>query len=359
MSDIKVCPACSAQNTITDTNCTKCATPLVALLPARITVPVPESLKNKPFIPPAKPPQVQPKADSLSLTVAGSDVPMLVKNDIKKITLGRLSPGESSPTVDLTPYDAHLMGVSRLHAIVFRTENGTFVQDQDSTNGTFLNDKKLTPNKLYEVKNGDIVRLGQLGIYVHFESGILSQKVIITDDSAGDLLMITPQFLETRLMPFLSGLANAQKVVDTFKERTTSVVAIKSIAYSDPNRVEVLIQGCSDVIGLFESRINTWRKLYSMKIYEIRKVLDQAKQDNSPEAQQKLRTQTGPLRAEMREYMGQLASDCVRDIIPDMDASKRAEYAEKLMPAIQTLIFSPLQIMIDVESVVIAQRELE
>lgn len=53
--------------------------------------------------------------------------------------------------------------VSKTHAIIEAMENKEravfeyYIQDQESTNGTFVNDKKIG---LYKLSNGDVVRIG-------------------------------------------------------------------------------------------------------------------------------------------------------------------------------------------------------
>ena len=48
--------------------------------------------------------------------------------------------------------------VSQLHARMFRRDDQCFIEDLGSTNGTFLNDDKVTSPAL--LKNGDHVRIG-------------------------------------------------------------------------------------------------------------------------------------------------------------------------------------------------------
>jgi len=53
--------------------------------------------------------------------------------------------------------------LSRTHAQMLKKRNGRFyVKDLDSTNGTYLNDQKLTPGKAVEVTNGDFLKLGNM-----------------------------------------------------------------------------------------------------------------------------------------------------------------------------------------------------
>lgn len=57
--------------------------------------------------------------------------------------------------------------VSRMHAQIVREKGVYFVKDLNSTNGTYLNEKRLSTNELAELKEGDIVEFG--GIRYQFE----------------------------------------------------------------------------------------------------------------------------------------------------------------------------------------------
>jgi len=48
--------------------------------------------------------------------------------------------------------------VSQLHARMFRRDEQSFIEDLGSTNGTFLNDEKVTSPAM--LKKGDLVRIG-------------------------------------------------------------------------------------------------------------------------------------------------------------------------------------------------------
>lgn len=52
--------------------------------------------------------------------------------------------------------------VSRLHAKIVMEENGVFLIDQDSTNGTFLNEKQLVPWERCRVENGDMIGISSI-----------------------------------------------------------------------------------------------------------------------------------------------------------------------------------------------------
>ena len=101
---------------------------------------------------------------SLHLMDSGKILPLASRNEF---TLGRLSEGQPiMPDIDLTPYQAYASGVSRLHAVVKRDANRVMVMDLGSSNGTYLNGRRLNPHTEEPLNHGDIVALGKLKIQV-------------------------------------------------------------------------------------------------------------------------------------------------------------------------------------------------
>jgi FHA domain len=66
------------------------------------------------------------------------------------------------PDVDLTPHGGEEGGVSRLHAKIFLQGGQYMIEDQNSTNFTFVNRQKLQPKTPTPIKDGDEVRLGRV-----------------------------------------------------------------------------------------------------------------------------------------------------------------------------------------------------
>lgn len=74
------------------------------------------------------------------------------------------------PEIDLQDYGGYKMGVSRKHAALVKKENKLYVRDFGSANGTFVNGVQLQPQEMVQVKDGDTVSLGNLGMKVYFLS---------------------------------------------------------------------------------------------------------------------------------------------------------------------------------------------
>ena len=101
---------------------------------------------------------------SLHLLDSGQILPL---GDRTEFTLGRVSEAQPiMPDIDLTPYQAYASGVSRLHAVLKREGNRVFVMDLGSSNGSYLNGKRLKPNTEQTLNHGDMLALGKLKIQI-------------------------------------------------------------------------------------------------------------------------------------------------------------------------------------------------
>src|SRR5512140_2415118 len=116
------------------------------------------------FAPAAAPPATLNNWVTLHLLDTGQVLPLAERNEF---TLGRISEGQPiMPDVDLSPFQAYTRGVSRLHAVLKREASHVFLMDLGSSNGTFVNGKRLTPNVDHSLSNGDVVALGKLKIQI-------------------------------------------------------------------------------------------------------------------------------------------------------------------------------------------------
>jgi hypothetical protein len=98
----------------------------------------------------------------------GEKLPLLVESKGQPTILGRQSQGNIAPnTVDLTKYQGHLLGVSRQHASISFKDGSFVIEDLNSSNGTWINENRLAANEPRPLRNGDVIRLGQLIIFVY------------------------------------------------------------------------------------------------------------------------------------------------------------------------------------------------
>ncbi len=72
------------------------------------------------------------------------------------------------PNLDLTKYGAYFHGVSRHHLAIIKDGNVLQIEDLKSTNGTYLNGRRLLPFQPRLLRDGDELCLGHLVVRVFF-----------------------------------------------------------------------------------------------------------------------------------------------------------------------------------------------
>ena len=88
-----------------------------------------------------------------------TSIELSIPPDLQVVSLGRMS-DELTPDLDLGDFP-HSEIISRLHAQIHHKEDNYYLEDSNSANGTYLNNKKLVPGRLYELKSGDRIDLGK------------------------------------------------------------------------------------------------------------------------------------------------------------------------------------------------------
>jgi predicted component of type VI protein secretion system len=99
--------------------------------------------------------------------VAGSHAGTEIGVNSDKFLIGR------SESCSLRPKSE---SVSRKHCIIVLRDNKVLVQDLKSRNGTFVNEKRLPPDKAKVLMSGDKLRVGKLEFEVSIEHGLQAAK---------------------------------------------------------------------------------------------------------------------------------------------------------------------------------------
>lgn len=88
----------------------------------------------------------------------------------QQAVLGRRTTDHSiQPRIDLSPYGAYEKGISRVHAVIRRTQRGVFIEDLGSSNGSQLNGERLAVHMPTQVTSGDRLTLGMLSFEIFFK----------------------------------------------------------------------------------------------------------------------------------------------------------------------------------------------
>ncbi len=200
----RVCPACGATAAAGDTFCYACgadlskgaeATPVTAVAPATepaVAAPVAPvapaaltcpscgaeyaagadfcefcgaALPGGAAVTPVEPAQPMPATPVMALprlvvAASGAELPL---PDKAEVIVGREDPVTGVfPDVDLTPHGGDEGGVSRRHLRIVKQGNQYLAEDLNSTNGTLLNRKRLTPGAAEALQDGDSLRVGRV-----------------------------------------------------------------------------------------------------------------------------------------------------------------------------------------------------
>ena len=164
----QTCPSCGAVNPAGEAFCSNCG---VSLLGAPAPVPAPAAAEAPAADAVQQDQQQQPAAAAPAAAPGALQARLVVEADNQEfdlsgkeiITIGREDPVSNIyPDVDLTPHGGEDGGVSRLHARIF-VENGQYLlEDENSTNFTFLNRQRLAGKTPTPLNDNDEVRLGRV-----------------------------------------------------------------------------------------------------------------------------------------------------------------------------------------------------
>ena len=157
----QVCPSCGTVSPAGEAFCANCgsmlsgasapaaatpdATPTPAAAPAPVGAPVATM--------PALTARLIVEADNQEFDLSGKDNVLIGRED---------AVSNIFPDVDLTPHGGEDGGVSRMHARIF-VENGQYMlEDENSTNFTFLNRQKLAGKTPTPLHDNDEIKLGRV-----------------------------------------------------------------------------------------------------------------------------------------------------------------------------------------------------
>lgn len=337
--EVKVCRNCARQNEPTANKCVYCGEVLgstTVRLPAQ-----PMSEINQKRI------MVKPEGGVITLFIPGYEKPLSVEL-AKEMQVGRSSQNTEPPEIDLSEYNASALGISRRHARLAMQEDGLTIEDLGSSNGTWLNERPLTPGAKYVIHNGDCIRLAQMFIYMFFdEQSIAEDTVKPSEATEGEplaegetspahkkpsfttafdelqqlfqppeenlLILNAPgqtiqiasvQFLSDIVLPFLRHISEIQRHVDSLLDRESQDNIVKDIQYNKSvSHYIVRVLGVADAIQI------------------LNKIPD------SPEA---------PL------FNMQLRA-ALAEIAPSVPLDVRERQLSKMVPSIKAILASPLK----------------
>jgi hypothetical protein len=217
------------------------------------------------------------QADTLSIMLPGNEKPIVFRGD-QTILIGRRDDNSKFvPQVDLSRYYGILMGVSRKHAEIIIKDGRCFIEDLNSSNGTWLNEARLAPGQRYALNNGDQVRLGQLLLLVFVTGGegqaAEVNALYLTDLKAFDdqiVQGILPAYLVEILGEYLQTLSAIQRIMREAQGKPGRDLAVQSLTYHATAKViEIHLLHAADLVTFLQKRFQHLEDLYSDAMLEV------------------------------------------------------------------------------------------
>jgi pSer/pThr/pTyr-binding forkhead associated (FHA) protein len=167
MNNFVFCPACHFKNEATSKVCAYCGT---SLEPTSLNKSATEQMPLMDTRALGTPPELvefQKKLPSrtLALFLQNKEEPIIFRN-VKEIILGRIPENEAETFLDLTQYSGYQLGVSRQHARITHIGEKYIIEDMGSTNGTWVNGRRLGTEETCVLHLNDVIDLGHFRITV-------------------------------------------------------------------------------------------------------------------------------------------------------------------------------------------------
>jgi pSer/pThr/pTyr-binding forkhead associated (FHA) protein len=169
-TDYKFCPSCKLRNRADAAICEHCGKPFEFASDKYLTTKdvvgetkaLREGLKEKIE-------KVSKESPTVGIAIYVLDQSHPIETRLEdEFVIGRITEPTEEKVVDLTPFNAYNLGVSRRHLMIQRSGKGYNAIDLFSTNGTWVNEVSLMPQYPFPLKSGSQIRLGNLRIFIVF-----------------------------------------------------------------------------------------------------------------------------------------------------------------------------------------------
>lgn len=206
--------------------------------------------------------------DSIAIHLPGRTDP-LIFNDQYEISLGRCGASSLSlPDVDLSLNHGVLLGVSREHAVIRRTDEGYVIEDLGSTNGTWVNAKRLAPYDPCALHHGDQLRLAEQILFVYFSFGdqdVIHTLVLKDCNQSGtepiESGLLVPYLLEKAGI-YVRALANIQHILDQAQNQLFAAEVENVGRHANGQWIEINIRGAGQAIEVVRTTVEELPSLY-------------------------------------------------------------------------------------------------
>ena len=113
---------------------------------------------------------------TVEFTIKNPDHTFSIRSDdVHDVVIGRKDSNlKYRPVIDLADFGGKLFGVSRRHATLNNRNGLLFITDHDTTNGTYVNSKRIDPEIPHVLTHGDKLQIGRVRLLVQFADKVLA-----------------------------------------------------------------------------------------------------------------------------------------------------------------------------------------
>lgn len=234
--------------------------------------------------------------------------------------------------------------------------------------------QKLSPSVIWQTVQDDVPEIAkglrelarEYSIAIDFEKSLIT-RIRLTSPAR---ILLTSNSLQSLIVPYLKAVTDLQSLIDEIFQRTeASEVPIKFITQNSP--ITVGINGAVEATQLIQETIIPWKKEHAQamaKLLETEKVVEiekkkaevlqaralatkeraeadklQAEITLQLEQAEKLRLENEKLRLEIKRAKVELAFEILNKLYPSLDERDKVGYLMKLLPIIDTLAASNLE----------------
>lgn len=323
--EAKFCPFCQRKNKADAVRCAHCGVLLIAHKPGAFTTVGISST------PPEKRDSLAPCAErvgqipqnSFALFVMDFEQPVILENR-PRLVIGRDTELPQNEVLDLSRYGDVALGISRRHAQISFTDNAFFLEDLGSTNGTWLNRRRLTPGQKFRLQSDDQIWLGPLKLLFCAAPKETPTEITFSLQVSNSLLAaeqpVTPQFFGLVILPYLEAVAAVEAARAACLEQPAETVHLLSFQV-EASKLVVRLAGATETMWLLNKWLPRWREEHLEMVGAA---------EAMPES-------------EWQEALRPLANSLVTYLQPTLPEKNLAPFAEQMMSPLRVLLSSQLE----------------
>ena len=233
-----------------------------------------------------------------------------------------------------------------------------------------LSKEILATNKMINLLSGRLDELMHKNINIEV---IAQDEIVLVSDEyqlTGYVNELTPDYLQTKVYPYVNAIADVQHLIDEIQGRQYHDVIIRKIVQRSP--ISVSLDGASEAIQVIKESVVPWRRKHAETMarlveqekkleieikkaeYYSKRVLSEKERQEaqllmakSNEEITRMKLENEKLKLEIQRERVQLALDLLVKISPNLSEAEKIAFIAKLLSPLDVLIFNEVGISIE------------